>query len=93
MSETRKTKVTIPMKRKRAEEIADSLNKIETWGSHGRGISMDVLRKKLKLKIDDFGQKEDLSGAITNYNKLLRDYSRRTRRPVIIHSKLSFHPA
>lgn len=54
-TQTRKLTVTKAIRVARAEEIAKALNKIDKWNSHGRGIHMAVLRKDLKLLIQDFG--------------------------------------
>lgn len=42
VTETNGTKVTLAMKRQRAEEIAVKLNYTAKWGSHSRGISLAV---------------------------------------------------
>jgi hypothetical protein len=54
-TETNHTPVTPAMRVARTEQIALRLMKHDEWGSHGRGIPMQVLQKELKLKIDDFG--------------------------------------
>ena len=61
-TEIRKIKVTKKIREERAAQIAKELNRTERWHTHGHGISMDVLRKdrRLKLKIDDFGQDQEL---------------------------------
>lgn len=68
-------KVTAKMKTDRAAQIARKLNQTDHWHSHSRGISMDVLKKDLKLLIDDFGANEKLGPAVRSYYHLLRDYS------------------
>jgi len=59
-TETGKKKVTLKMKRERAQEIGRKLNDVKRWNSHGIGISMERLTKELKLKIDDFGEDKEL---------------------------------
>jgi hypothetical protein len=68
------------MKVKRAAEIAELLNDTEEWSSHARPISMEVLRRDLNLKIEDFGipSKATLALAIKCYHQLLRDYMIKT---------------
>lgn len=41
------------MRKARAKEIAEKLNDPQRWHSHSRGIPMAVLRRDLKLLIDD----------------------------------------
>jgi hypothetical protein len=87
-TETRKKKVTQAMKEKRAREINDILNDTERWSSHSRPISMEVLTKDVKLKIEDFGDKSKakLNNAIRCYHQLLRDYMGRTRKIFAVHA-------
>jgi hypothetical protein len=73
-TETQKKTVTLQMKRDRASQIGKQLNDTKRWHSHGYGISMDVLRRDLKLVIDDFGLDAKLSAAIRSYDDLLSDY-------------------
>lgn len=73
-TETRKLSVTKAMKERRAAEIGRMLNDTRRWHSHGYGISMEVLKRDLKLKIDDFGAKQEISTAIRAYHDLLSDY-------------------
>ena len=54
-------------KTKRAEEIANALNDHEKWGTHSRGIHMDVLRNDLRLVIDDFGKTPGLKDSVWRY--------------------------
>lgn len=76
-SESSQKEVTQEMREERAEYIARELSNTERWHSHGHGISMEVLRRDLKLKIDDFGADEDLNSRIGAYYKLLDDYQRK----------------
>jgi hypothetical protein len=77
VTETSKVKVTPKMRRERAREIATMLTKTDRWHSHSRGIPMEVLRRELKLLIDDFGAARELSAAVHNYFRLLKDYNMR----------------
>lgn len=91
-TKTKGTKVTVATKRQRAEEIAEKLNDIKEWNSNGRGISMQVLRKKLKLEIEDFGEDAKLSRYIRTYYKLVRDYMAKVRSQAVIHTHGSYIP-
>lgn len=79
-------KVTKKMKQDRAEEIARALNDSGRWHSHGRGIPMSVLRKDLKLRIDDFGQNKNLNDAVKAYCSLLADFMMRTQQTGVVHT-------
>ena len=74
ITETRKEKVTLAMKRERAAEIATKLNETERWHSHSRGISMAMARRDLKLQINDLENDQPLHDALREYNDLLLDY-------------------
>lgn len=66
--------VTKKMRTDRAATIARQLNKTDRWHSHSRGIPMEVLRRDLKLHIDDFGEDPKLQPAVHDYYRLLTDY-------------------
>src|SRR4030043_1154152 len=74
LTKTHKLPVTTAMRKRRAKEIAEELNNTDRWHTHGYGISMQVLQRKLKLIIDDFGKNPTLSAQINDYQKLLDDY-------------------
>ena len=87
-TETKKTRVTNAMRKKRAEEIAETLGDASKWHSHGRGISMRELRgNSLKLKIANFGRTKELSDAIRNYHGLAVDYYRKVGVAAYLHSQ------
>ena len=73
-TETSGTNVTEEIRELRAEEIARKLNDTDRWHSHEHGISMEVLRRDLKLKIDDYGTDDSLNGKIRAYWPLFEDY-------------------
>ena len=77
--------VTNTMKKKRAKEIATTLNKTDRWKSHGRGLSMEVIRKELKLKIDDFSADAVTKEHVYGYYRLLKDYMGRRGHILTIH--------
>ena len=66
-------KVTDKYKEKRAEDIAKILGDNKIWLSHGRAIDIHKLRE-IDLKIEDFGENNDLNLAIREYSTYLRDY-------------------
>ncbi len=86
VTERRGIRVTKQMKADRAAKIATQLNNTDFWHSHGRGISMEVLRRKLKLLIHDFGDNIDLRNAIKAYHKLITDYMYKRDYGAVIHS-------
>ena len=89
-TKTRRLKVTKAMKVKRAEEIAKSLNKIEKWNSHGRGISMAVLQRDLKLVIEDFRKNPKLNTCIRDYYQLLENYLTTIKHNYVIQTRERF---
>jgi len=91
-TKTRKLPVTAAMKRERAKQIAETLNKTDEWHSHGRGISMEVLRRRLKLEIDDFAKDKPLNHAIRSYYDLLTHYMMRLGTSGVIHTNGKFVP-
>lgn len=91
-TEKRKIKVTKKMKIERAEEIARALNKIDKWNSHGRGIPMAVLRKDLKLKINDFAENDNLNSCIKDYHRLLQNYLATVQFQYVVQTKAEFLP-
>ena len=77
-------------KKERANEIASKLSDAEFWSSHGRGIPIDVVRKELRIKVEDFGNRHKLSASIKNYCDLLRDYGDKIGAILAIHSEHDF---
>ncbi len=93
-TETQKKLVTPKMRTKRAEQIARMLNDAKKWHSHGHGISMEVLRRDLQLRIRDFGAEPRLSDSIRNYHALLDDYMTKLGNFGVVHAAgtlVSFH--
>ena len=84
--------MTANLRRKRASEIARALNDTDRWHSHGRGISMEVLRRELNLLIEDFGEKPDLSAELRVYYKLLDDYMARRDQKAVLHTPGRYTP-
>lgn len=64
--------VTMAEKEKRAEEIADKLGDNNIWKSHARPICIEEL-ENLKLKIEDYSDKETLRKIIRRYYNLSKD--------------------
>jgi hypothetical protein len=91
-TKTRKLKVTKVMREKRAEEIGNLLNKIDKWNSHGRGIHMSILRRDLKLVIEDFEQDPDLKSAIRDYQQLLDNYRSTAHHQYVVQTREQYLP-
>ncbi len=53
---------------------------------------MSVLRRNLKLEIEDFGENQKLNTIIRCYNKLLDDYMNRIGRAGVLRRKGNFEP-
>lgn len=67
--------VTNDEKLQRAEFVANQLSDSSNiWKSHGRPISMEMLRNELKLKIIDIDLDSKLSSAVNSYYKCLKEY-------------------
>jgi hypothetical protein len=73
------------MKIDRASEVGRQLNDTKKWHSHGYGISMEVVRRDLRIKIDDYEQYADKCLAIREYHDLLIDYMGRRGSKGVIH--------
>ncbi len=89
-TKTRGLKVTKQMKVERARQIAKQLDDPELWHSHGRGIHMDVLRRRLNLVIEDFEENADLNNAVRDYYGLFTDYMRKLGHNLAVHSSLRY---
>ena len=85
ITETRQENVTPELKKERAEEIARELNNTERWHSHGHGISMAVLRRDLRLKIDDYDENPQLGSSVKNYYNLFEDYRMLRSGIMVLH--------
>jgi hypothetical protein len=91
-TKTRKLDVTPAMRRKRAREIAEKLNDTDKWHTHGHGISMQVLRRDLKLQIEDFEKDKENWKYIRNLWCLMTDYMSKIGARGVIYSKSRFRP-
>ena len=85
-TKTHRRKVTPKIRRKRAEEIGAMLCNTGKWFSHSRGISMHVLRRDLKLEIEDIDEKPDIRIALDNYYELLENYLTTIRANGALHA-------
>ena len=91
-TETRGKPVTRRMLTTRAASIAKKLNDTARWHSHGYGISMEVLRRDLDLRIEDFGANPELSKAVRGYHDLFMDYLSKLGGPMAMHNDGNFLP-
>ncbi len=76
-TQTKNKVVTQKMKGDRAASVAKKLNDTKLWRSHGRGLSIEVVRQTLKLEVEDFGtdaRHEELNKRVCAYYRLLKDY-------------------
>ncbi len=92
VTETRRISVTDAMKKKRAKEIADKLNNVRLWNSHGMGISMDKLLRDLNIKIDDFGKDPKVMKLVRMYHALLSDFMARLGHMSVLHTRGGYEP-
>ena len=90
ITDKRGIKVTRSMKKIRAREIATKLNDARRWNSHGIGISIERLRRDLNLKVDDFGDIDELNNSIRSYHKLLKDYMHKRGQRAIVHTRKAY---
>jgi uncharacterized protein (DUF2344 family) len=74
VTETTKKTVTLEMRASRAEKIANDLSDHERWQSHGRGISMEALRRELSLRIVDYGENPETHKAVRTYFDIANNY-------------------
>jgi membrane-bound ClpP family serine protease len=89
-TQERNLKVTQAMKVKRAKEIAAKLNNTKLWRSHGRGLSMDVIRNNLNLLVEDFGTEPhlvDINKRVCAYYRLLKDYMERRGWEYVVQTR------
>jgi hypothetical protein len=89
-TEARGLPVTPEMKKERANEIALALNDTKKWHSHAAGVSAEVLRGELNLKIDDLDG--DKKQAVDNYHSLLEDYIGKRGHFGVVHMRGQYMP-
>jgi Serine dehydrogenase proteinase len=70
---------------RRAADIARRLGDPEKWHSHGRGISIQELRR-MKVPVTDYGKVHKLNGLIPSYYALLKEYLDSIEYPAAVHS-------
>lgn len=85
-TETNHTKVTLQMRQRRAEDIARELNNTDRWHSHGYGISLEVLRRDLKLLVDDLEDSPERCDQVKQYHGLLSDYLAKRGNGGVVHT-------
>jgi len=90
ITEARQLPVTPKQKKQRARTIAKRLSNTARWHSHTAGISAQVLRDELKLKIDDLaGDKKE---AVEDYQSLLEDYTTKRSHFGVVHMRGQYVP-
>ena len=78
--------VTLKEKEKKAESIANMLNKNDEWNTYGRPINIEKL-KELGLKIEDYSTNTELKHLIRDYYDLLSDYVIAHNLPIFVHTR------
>lgn len=91
-TESRGITVSNEYRIERATKIAKKLSDSNYWHSHRRGISMEVLRRDLYLRIEDFGQNSELNYNIRNYESFLTAYLQRCNHNSVFHTRKSYVP-
>lgn len=79
--------VTMAEKEIRATEIADLLSNNNEWKSHGRPINIELLEKKLKLRIEDFSKNTQIRPLIRDYYELLADFVKTNNINIFVQTK------
>jgi hypothetical protein len=92
VTETRGLPVTDEMKRRRAGEIAEQLNRASHWHSHSRGIYRAILEREMNIRIDDLEADPELRRDVRAYHRLLDDHSRNLRHDGVVHSVGGYMP-
>jgi hypothetical protein len=82
--------VTPTLREKRAAEIANKLNDTKKWRSHGRGLSINVVQRDLKLIIKDFGANPELNTRVRSYYRLLADFMVSRNHTVALQTREQF---
>lgn len=85
-TKTKKRLVTAKIRKQRALEIGNKLCDTDKWFSHGRGISMQVLKRDLNLRIEDIDEKPEIKTSLDNYYELLENYLSTIRARGALHT-------
>lgn len=79
--------VTLAEKEVRAREIADALGNNKKWHSHARMLGIDMLRRDIRLRIEDYSGDKILQPLIRSYNDLLTEFVTRNEYEFFLHSR------
>ena len=82
--------VTQKEKEDRAEEIVNLLSNNVFWHSHARRISMETLKRDLRLKILDISSDSELDNRLCSYHSVLRDFITTQNVTDYFHNKCYF---
>lgn len=85
-TKTKRRLVTAKIRKQRAQEIGNKLCDTDKWFSHGRGISMQVLKRDLNLRIEDIDEEPEIKTALDNYYELLENYLSTIRARGALHT-------
>jgi hypothetical protein len=91
-TETRNKNVTLAQKKRSADFIANTLNDTSKWHSHNRGISMEILRRDVRLKVSDFGEIDCVNNSVRIYYMLLADYMTKLGTATAVQVVKNFFP-
>lgn len=91
-TESQGVEVDSEYRRKRAEDVGVKLNDTGRWHSHGYGISMDVLRDEINLKIDDLADVSERHERVKQYDGLLADYMQKAQYGGMLHIVGRYRP-
>jgi hypothetical protein len=89
-TETRGVRVDRKMRERRASAVAKTLNDTKRWRSHGRGLSIDIIERELKLQVENFGSNTELNRRVRAYYRLLQDYLASRNHTRLLHSAKTF---
>lgn len=90
ITETGKKPVTAKMRESRAAAIAKALNDTKRWRSHGRGLSMSVIKSDLNLLIANFGDETELNKRVRSYYRLLQDHMSGKSHTIAVQTRDGF---
>jgi hypothetical protein len=79
--------VTLDEKISRAEEIALKLSSNTVFHSHSRPLDLAMLRKDLRLVIDDYTDQQELRDNVRSFHDLLIEYQRTRELPFVMHGR------
>jgi hypothetical protein len=80
------------MRTTRAASIGNILSDTKRWNSHGRGISMEILRRDVRLQIQDLQDDDPGYQLVRRYYRLLKDFMGVLGHTAVLHFDNRFVP-